>query len=342
MNEIKQINKFYLVVLLLTITLSGMYSSILPGISLLTSQILFLIVPSLVFIRYKKLDVIESFSLKNFRIVNLTLLLFLTILMQYPLAAASEVTAYFFGDQVSLIFGDLVGSSSFLVLFLSLAVLPSICEEMFFRGLIFSRYKNRVSMKTLILMNALLFALFHLNIQQFSYAFLFGIVVSLVVYLTDSIYSAILMHFLNNLLSVIEMKYPESYFSILNYILPKGEGIFYIGMMIILSIFSSVVIYVVLKYMAKLNGRSMIDYGVFEELESVTINFDDTPKENIIDSMKKFEAMQLIDKKLDEECSSNTNNRFLHIREVFSWHIVLAIAIFIMVSILISLASYTS
>ncbi|MGB3368297.1 MAG: type II CAAX endopeptidase family protein [Acidaminobacteraceae bacterium] len=339
MKEIKQINSFYLIIMLSTIIFGSIFSNIIPKGSLVISQLVFLLIPATLFIKQKKLNLKESFSLKKFNPINLPLILFLTILMQYPLAAVSQLSAYIFGDQLAFIFDDVVSRSSFSVLFLSLALLPAICEEIFFRGLIFNRYKNRVSMKTLIVMNSLLFAIFHLNIQQFSYAFLFGIVVSLVVYLTDSIYPAMIMHFFSNFLSVIEMKFPNSYFSILDYILPKGEGMFYVGMMIILSIFSSVVIYVVLVYMAKFNGRSMIEYGVFEQLESVSINFDETPKENIIDSMKRFEAQQPIevcDKKAEK---IESKNRFLNIREVFSWHIGLSIFIFIVFSTLVVLAS---
>lgn len=339
LNEIRQINKFYLVIMLLTILLSGVLSAILPKMSILISQVLFLVIPAILFIKRKKLNLRETLGLKKFNPINLPFILFLTILMQYPLAAASEFTAFIFGDQLSFIFDDLVSESSFFILFLSIAVSPAICEELFFRGLVFNRYKNRVSLRTLIVMNALLFAIFHLNIQQFSYAFIFGVIVSLVVYLTDSIYPAIIMHFCNNFLSVIEMKFPNSYFSILDYILPKGEGMFYVGTMIILAIFSSVVIYVVLMYMARFNGRSLIDYGVFEQLESVSINFDETPKENIIDSMKRIEAEQF-DEVFDNQIKESDNkNRFLKTREVFSWHIGLSIVIFIAFSILIAWAS---
>jgi len=339
LKEIKQINSFYLIIMLLTIILGGIFSNIMPKSSLIISQVVFLVIPAALFIKRKKLNFKESFSLKKFNLINLPLILFLTILIQYPLAASSQLTAYIFGDQLSFIFDDIVSTSSFFVLFLSLALSPAICEELFFRGLIFNRYKNRVSMKTLIVMNSLLFAIFHLNIQQFGYAFIFGVVVSLVVYLTDSIYPAMIMHFFSNFLSIIEMKFPNSYFSILDYILPKGEGMFYVGMMIILSIFSSVVIYVVLVYMAKFNGRSMVEYGVFEQLDSVRINFDETPKENIIDSMKRFEAQQsneVCDKKIE---NTESKNRFLKTREVFSWHIRLSVFLFIVFSILIVLAS---
>lgn len=339
MKEIRQINKFYLIIMLFTIVFGGILAYVFPNLSTLANQVIFLLLPSIIFIKRKKLNLVDSFGLKKFNLLNLPMIIFLTILMQYPLASVSEFTSYIFGNQLSFIFDDMVASTSFLMLFVSVAILPSICEELLFRGLIFSRYKNRVSMKTLIFMNAFLFAIFHLNVHQFSYAFIFGIIVSLVVYLTDSIYPAIIMHFLNNFLSVIEMKFPNSYFSILEYILPKGEGMFYVGIMIILSIFSSVVIYVVLKYMAKINGRSMIEYGIFEQMQSVTINFDETPRENIIDSMKRIEASQFEEKVYEKSVEVESNNRFLKISEVISWHVWLSFTIFIAFSVLITLAT---
>lgn len=339
MNEIKQINKFFLIIILVNIVFGSFFTTIMPKSYLVVTQIAFLVIPAIIFIRYKKLNFIETFNLKKFSIVNIPLVLMLTILMQYPLAAVSDLTGYFFGDQLGFIFDDIVSSSSFFLLFISIVVSPAICEELLFRGLIFNRYKNRVSIKTLIVMNGLLFGIFHLNVQQFSYAFIFGVIASLVVYLTDSIYPAMIMHFVNNFLSIVEMKFPESYFSALDYLMFKGEGIFYIGVTIILSILASIMIYVVLKYMAKFNGRSLIDYGVCEKLTSVKLNFDEYQKENIIDLMNKFEYAEFNSSAESNDETVITAHRFLKIEEVFSWHITVAVLIFIVFSVLIAFST---
>lgn len=85
---------------------------------------------------------------------------------------------------------------------LILAVLPAVVEEYVFRGLIFLGYKKRNPLRAVIL-SALLFGLIHFNINQFSYAFVFGIVLALLVYATGSIIPGILLHFTINGYSVV-------------------------------------------------------------------------------------------------------------------------------------------
>ena len=85
---------------------------------------------------------------------------------------------------------------------LLLAVLPALVEEYVFRGLIFLGYKKRNPLKA-VLLSAVLFGFMHLNINQFSYAFVLGIVLALLVYATGSIIPGILVHFTINGYSVV-------------------------------------------------------------------------------------------------------------------------------------------
>jgi len=55
---------------------------------------------------------------------------------------------------------------------LVMAVVPAICEELLFRGMIFQGLKEKFSATTSIFLSALLFALMHQNIQQFIYPFI--------------------------------------------------------------------------------------------------------------------------------------------------------------------------
>lgn len=84
---------------------------------------------------------------------------------------------------------------------LLLAVLPSIGEELLFRGIIFSglkQYGNKIA----IIGSALLFALIHSSPIQTVYPFLFGLILSISVYKTNSLFASIFIHFLNNFIVV--------------------------------------------------------------------------------------------------------------------------------------------
>ena len=90
-------------------------------------------------------------------------------------------------------------------LFLVLATVvlaPGLCEELFFRGLVFTGLYIHRGPRTAVLGTAVLFALVHLRPWQLPALFLFGFFLAALVYWTHSIYPAILAHIINNLVSV--------------------------------------------------------------------------------------------------------------------------------------------
>ena len=75
-------------------------------------------------------------------------------------------------------------------------------DEFIFRGLIFNGYKRRNPFMA-ILLSAALFGLIHMNINQFSYAFVIGVIFGFMVYATGSLLPSILSHFIINGTSVV-------------------------------------------------------------------------------------------------------------------------------------------
>ncbi|QDT37793.1 ABC transporter permease subunit/CPBP intramembrane protease [Stratiformator vulcanicus] len=91
-----------------------------------------------------------------------------------------------------------------------LAVVPAVCEELFFRGFLFSAFKPRVGGWWTVLLTAFLFALFHvfvtdgLMLGRFPPTFLLGLALSFIALRSGSVLPGIAMHGINNglLLSV--------------------------------------------------------------------------------------------------------------------------------------------
>ena len=83
-----------------------------------------------------------------------------------------------------------------------LAVLPAICEELVFRGIIFNGLKPYGNMKAVFL-SATLFMLVHSSVEQTVYPFFVGIVLALLMLRTNNIIYPILLHFLNNAIVVV-------------------------------------------------------------------------------------------------------------------------------------------
>ncbi len=93
-------------------------------------------------------------------------------------------------------------SVSLLLNLLAMAVLPALLEELLFRGCILQtlrRYGDRMA----VLFTALLFGVTHGGFSQSVFAFLVGLVLGWLVVNTENVWLAVLLHFLNNAISVL-------------------------------------------------------------------------------------------------------------------------------------------
>ena len=66
----------------------------------------------------------------------------------------------------------------YIVLF---AILPAICEELIFRGVIFNGLRKNFSDTFAVIFSALLFALMHSSVMQLAYPFIMGIIFAIIV-----------------------------------------------------------------------------------------------------------------------------------------------------------------
>ena len=86
---------------------------------------------------------------------------------------------------------------------ISSALVPACCEEYLFRGMVLSNVLP-YGKTNAIVVSAVLFGLMHQNPAQMLYATAAGIVLGLVYVRTRSIWGGVLIHFFNNLISVIQ------------------------------------------------------------------------------------------------------------------------------------------
>ena len=88
--------------------------------------------------------------------------------------------------------------------FIAVAVIAPLFEEVLFRGYIFDQFERRfASIGMTIVASGVLFGLYHLNIFQGVFASILGIVLGLSYYWTRSIWIPIIIHFANNFLSYL-------------------------------------------------------------------------------------------------------------------------------------------
>lgn len=82
-------------------------------------------------------------------------------------------------------------------LFLAYALIPALCEEFFFRGIVLSEYKSYGSFNA-VLISALYFTMVHFTVEGFLIYLFAGLVLGAVTAACRSIYPAIVMHLLFN------------------------------------------------------------------------------------------------------------------------------------------------
>ena len=88
-------------------------------------------------------------------------------------------------------------------LFVALAVTPAICEELLFRGYLQRQVERGWGTTTSIVLVGVLFGAYHLRLSQLIPLSLLGIYMGYVVWATGSLWSGVLVHFLNNGLAVV-------------------------------------------------------------------------------------------------------------------------------------------
>ena len=126
--------------------------------------------------------------LMTFLLEPVTWLLSALTSLIYP-NAAMEISAMFTRENL-------------LAALIAIAVIPSLVEEICFRGALLNASKGMGIMGAAVI-NGILFGLIHLNPQQIPYAMFLGIIFSLYVIYTHSIFSSILAHFFVNAPNVL-------------------------------------------------------------------------------------------------------------------------------------------
>jgi len=106
-------------------------------------------------------------------------------------------------------FASMMEDQTMAMAIIYIAVVPAFMEEIFFRGLILDGFAANYSKRKAIIISALLFGLIHLNPWQFFTGFLFGIVLAWVCIETKSIVLCIFMHFFNNALYAVVLRFRD-------------------------------------------------------------------------------------------------------------------------------------
>ncbi len=205
----------YSVALLLLIYV-GSYVQVKFGmLGIVASQILLVSIPLLVCI-YIKTDFKRVFSLKLPSIKHLFGGVCIWVGTFIFVMIITNVLLYWFPENEEVVTRLQEALYAKENLFFNLAVIaltPAICEEVLFRGFIFTCFKGEKAYTRGIIISGILFGLMHIDFIRLIPTTCLGIVIAYAVYKSGSIFVGMLMHFLNNGIAVLCMHYPDWQFA---------------------------------------------------------------------------------------------------------------------------------
>ena len=178
-------------------TMQLLFNGIYTMLSFFGISVVYCLIKRLSFAQLFPFERIGAGMLATLCVVGLTF----SLLGNYAVSLLSD-TFSLFGLQNQG--GESVGSGappSIPVYYLTVALLPALAEEFAFRGVVLGSLRRHSDALALLVSSAA-FALMHGNFVQMPFTFCCGLVFGFITVKTNSLLPAILVHFLNNALSV--------------------------------------------------------------------------------------------------------------------------------------------
>lgn len=203
--SIYEINLLYLILAIAFISIGAFTQNMNLIFGILVTQILIIVLPNIWLVKSKGISFKKTFRFNNIGFKNVFLIILITMLT-YPIAV------FFQGVFITIVdlfiplspnpLPDLISQMPFIWSVFFISILPGICEEIMFRGTVLKAYE-KLGVKKSIIISAVLFGLFHFTIINFVGPALLGIVFGIMVYRTNSIYSSMIAHALNNSIALV-------------------------------------------------------------------------------------------------------------------------------------------
>jgi membrane protease YdiL (CAAX protease family) len=193
-------------------------------LSIVLSQIFLLLIPSVLMVFILKAPMREFFPMKlpSLKFILLSIVGIVTLLTASE--AYLQIQEYLVPEGMKKIYteivtdyenmiGQLIGKGNFLLVlqgFGVLALVPAIAEEFLFRGYLQRSLMKGLKPMTAIVITALIFSVSHLNVINIIPLAFIGFYLGYVSYLSSSLLIPIILHFVNNTISVLSFYFNES------------------------------------------------------------------------------------------------------------------------------------
>ncbi len=208
MYSVKRANRYLLFTILsyiagsLLLSVAYLYSQNTPGIitQVILSQYGMVALPILLYFIVTKSPLVETLLIRKIKPLNVLLCVILAFTISPTLSLFNIFSQFFVENNVSDMVLELANAPYGVALFL-VAMTPAVFEEIAMRSIIINNYRGKTVLTT-CLISGFFFGMFHMNLNQFSYAFVMGVVMCLAVHLTGSVLASMTIHFVINGTSV--------------------------------------------------------------------------------------------------------------------------------------------
>ena len=208
MKITKRVNAFFLILVALHIgasliitVLSEQAVKIGTFPSLMLTQLLIL-VPSFLFFLIFGYDLQDLVPFKKLRKGTVVLVVLFAFLIMPVITFVNVFSQLFTSNTMVGNADDLLSMPVVIILFL-VGLFGPFCEEFTFRGVIYGGLRKSGYLFIAAAVSGIWFGLMHLNLNQFSYAMVLGIVLALLVEASGSIYASIIVHAVVNTWNIL-------------------------------------------------------------------------------------------------------------------------------------------
>lgn len=197
--SIKRVFIFYLLILALLMTLGSFLQYKYQITGILYVQIFIILFPS-IFILYISKVKFSILRLKTTGIFDYLGSIGLWAVGFVVIMIYSSIQNHIFpswAEDLELL-GKFLSEASYFQSIFILSLVPAFCEEIFFRGFIYGNIEKHLGYKNAIIISSIMFGIFHIYPAKIVVTSILGMFFAYAVYLTGSIYTSMLMHFINN------------------------------------------------------------------------------------------------------------------------------------------------
>lgn len=198
-------------IVLLLMLYGGTYAQLKLGFGGVAVQQAFILICPLVYAWYMKADAKKLFSFKAPKLKG--------VLGGICLAFAGFLLALVVGALLTPVFpqsaeslealDEMIKGQPVWVIILVMAAMPAMGEEFLFRGFLMGTLREKCKPWIAIVATTLIFAAYHMSLLKMFTISIIGLGLTVAAYMTGSIYTSMIMHFVNNFLSVLISLYPE-------------------------------------------------------------------------------------------------------------------------------------